>query len=261
MVSATVRRQQVAYVRERGVSVRRACRLLSVARSTLRYESVLAKRDAPVIGAMRELSAQYPRFGYRRIRVFLARRGRAMSADRAHRLWRSAGLPVPRRRPRRRIATGRRRQRAPSRANKVWAYDFVFDTCANHQTLNLTVVDEFTRECLAIDVGTSIRSARVIEVLAKLISVRGAPRYLRSACYSGFVESSSFFEVPLGRPIERQIRAGLARRATHRASFGLWVPRERKGPSDQTRSLLSGRALKTTVDLASSSKRLEALGD
>jgi putative transposase len=181
MVSATVRRQQVAYVRERGVSVRRACRLLSVARSTLRYESVLAKRDAPVIGVMRELAAQYPRFGYRRIRVFLGRRGHAMSADRAHRLWRSAGLQVPRRRPRRRIATGRPRPLAPSRANEVWAYDFVFDACASGQTLKcLTVIDEYTRECLAIDVGSSIRSTRVVEVLSKLASARGAPRYLRS---------------------------------------------------------------------------------
>jgi putative transposase len=152
-----------------------------VARSTLRYESVLAKRDAPVVGAMRELAAQYPRFGYRRIRVFLGRRGHAMSADRAHRLWRSAGLQVPRRRPRRRIATGRPRPLAPSCANEVWAYDFVFDACAGGQTLKyLTVVDEYTRECLAIDVGRSIRSQRVIEVLSKLVSVRGAPRYLRS---------------------------------------------------------------------------------
>jgi putative transposase len=181
MVSATVRRQQVEYVRGRGVSVRRACRLLSVARSTLRYESALARRDAPVTAVMRELAAQYPRFGYRRIRVFLGRRGHAMSADRAHRLWRHAGLQVPRRRPRRRIATGRPRPLAPSRANEVWAYDFVFDACASGQTLKcLTVVDEFTRECLAIDVGSSIRSARVIEVLSKLVSVRGAPRYLRS---------------------------------------------------------------------------------
>jgi len=188
MVSATVRRQQVAYVRERGVSIRRACRLLSVARSTLRYESVLAKRDAPVTAEMRELAAQYPRFGYRRIRVFLGRRGHAMSADRAHRLWRSAGLQVPRRRPRRRIATGRPRPLAPSRANEVWAYDFVFDACAGGQTLKcLTVVDEYTRECLAIDVGSSIRSARVIEVLAKLVSVRGAPRYLRSDNGTEFV--------------------------------------------------------------------------
>jgi putative transposase len=63
----------------------------------------------------------------------------------------------------------------------VWAYDFVFDACANGQTLKcLTVIDEYTRECLAIDVGPSIRSGRVIEVLSKLVSVRGAPRYLRS---------------------------------------------------------------------------------
>jgi putative transposase len=113
MVSATARRQQVEYVRGRGVSVRRACRLLSVARSTLGYESLLAKRDEPVTAEMRELAAQYPRFGYRRIRVFLARRGHAMSADRAHRLWRRAGLQVPRRRPRRRISTGRPRPLAP----------------------------------------------------------------------------------------------------------------------------------------------------
>lgn len=188
MVSATVRRQQVRYAHERGVSIRQGCRLLSVARSTLRYESTVAMRDQPVIEAMRELSDQYPRFGYRRIRVFLERRGMRMSPDRAHRIWRRAGLQVPRRRPRRRIATGRPRPLAPSGANQVWAYDFVFDACANGQTLKcLTVMDEFTRECLAIDVGGSIRSGRVIEVLSKLVSVRGAPRYLRSDNGSEFI--------------------------------------------------------------------------
>jgi putative transposase len=181
MVSATARRQQVAYVHGRGISIRRACALLSVARSTLRYESVLEKRDAPVKQAMRELAMRYPRFGYRRIRVFLRRRGMEMCPDRAHRLWRCEGLQVPRRRPRRRVATDRPRPLAPSRANEVWAYDFVYDAFATGQTLKcLTVVDEFTRECLAIDVGSSIRSERVIEVLSKLVSVRGAPRYLRS---------------------------------------------------------------------------------
>jgi putative transposase len=188
MVSACVRRQQVAYVRERGVSVRRACALLSVARSALGYESVLAKRDAPVVSAMRELAGQYPRYGYRRIQVFLARRGLAMSADRAHRIWRGAGLQVPRRRPRRRVAVHRPRPLPASETNRVWAYDFVFDACANGQQLKcLTVIDEYTRECLAIDVAGSIRSARVIEVLAKLVSVRGAPRYLRSDNGSEFV--------------------------------------------------------------------------
>jgi putative transposase len=181
MVSACVRRKQIAYVRQRGISLRRACALLQVARSTVGYQSALAKRDAPVIEAMRELAAQYPRFGYRRIQVFLARRGLTMSADRAYRIWKKAGLQVPRRRPRRRVATGRPRPLPATGANQVWAYDFVFDRSANGQQLKcLTVIDEFTRECLAIDVAGSIRSGRVIEVLSQLVSVRGAPKYLRS---------------------------------------------------------------------------------
>ena len=176
-----MRRRQVAHAKARGLSQRRACRLLSVARSALFYESRLRRRDAPVLEAMRELARQYPRYGYRRIQVFLARQGFAMSSDRAYRLWRQAGLQVPRRRPRRRIATGRPRPTPPTAANHVWAYDFVYDRCANAQQLKcLTVVDEWTRECLAIEVSSSIRSRHVIDVLARLVSVHGAPRYLRS---------------------------------------------------------------------------------
>jgi len=176
-----MRRRQVGYARQRGLSQRRACRLMSVARSSLSCTSCLAERDAPVLEAMRELARQYPRYGYRRIQVFLARRGFAMSADRAYRLWRLAGLQVPRRWPRRRIASGRPRPTPPTAANHVWAYDFVFDRCANGQQLKcLTVVDEWTRECLAIEVSGSIRSRHVIEVLSRLVRVHGAPRYLRS---------------------------------------------------------------------------------
>jgi putative transposase len=181
MVTAGARRMQVAFVRGGGVSLRRACHLLSVARSTMRYESKLAARDAPVVAAMRELGAQHPRYGYRRILVYLERRGMAMSADRAHRIWRGAGLQVPRRRPRRRIAANRPRPLPARGANHVWAYDFVHDACANGQALKcLTLIDEYTRECLAIEASGSIRSSRVIEVLSKLVSVRGAPRYIRS---------------------------------------------------------------------------------
>ncbi len=82
---------------------------------------------------------------------------------------------------RRRVATSRPRPILATGANFLWAYDFVFDACANGQSLKcLTLIDEFTRECLAIDVAGSIRSERIIEVLARLISERGAPRYLRS---------------------------------------------------------------------------------
>ena len=79
------------------------------------------------------------------------------------------------------MATSRPRPLPPTAINHVWAYDFVFDTCADGRTLKcLTVIDEFTRECLAIDVAGGIRSGRVIEVLTQLVSVHGAPRYLRS---------------------------------------------------------------------------------
>ena len=182
MVSVPARRQQVAYSRECGLSARRACTLFSVARSALEYRGRKAAKDAPVVARMKELSTQYPRYGYRRIRIFLDRDGHRMSPGRAHRLWQTARLQVPRKRPRKRIAAAARpRPQAPSGPNQVWSYDFVFDHCANGQQLKcLTVTDEFTKEGLAIDVDGRIRSARVIEVLSRLVSARGAPRFLRS---------------------------------------------------------------------------------
>jgi putative transposase len=181
MVGARVRRQQVAYAEGRGLSRRRACAVLSVARSTMGYVSTLVARDAAVLPPLRTLAAQYPRYGYRTIRIFLERQGHALGTDRMYRLWRQEGLQVPKKRPRRRVATGRPRPLPPTAINHVWAYDFVFDTCADGRTLKcLTVIDEFTRECLAIDVAGGIRSGRVIEVLTQLVSVHGAPRYLRS---------------------------------------------------------------------------------
>ena len=180
-MSSQARREQVALACERGHSKRRACELIEIARSGLGYVSVRTERDAPTLEAMKRLAAQYPRYGYRRIRVFLRREGHGMSRHRAHRLWRLAGLQLPRRRPRRRVAASRPRPLPAFGPNHVWAYDFVFDASASGQQIKcLTVIDEFTRECLAIDVAGSIRSARVIEVLSRLISEHGAPRFLRS---------------------------------------------------------------------------------
>ena len=180
-MSVQVRRAAVSYATGRGLSQRRACTLLSVGRSALSYVPRKAATDAPAVARMSELARVYPRYGYRRIQVFLGRDGHAMSAGRAYRLWRAAGLQVPRKRPRRRVASGRPRPQAPTGANQVWSYDFVFDRCANGQQLKcLTVTDEWTREGLAIEVDGRIRSGRVIEVLARLVSERGAPLYLRS---------------------------------------------------------------------------------
>lgn len=181
MVGPHARREQVAFACERGLSERRACGLFGISRSTLSYELRLPAKDRPVIEAMKVLSAQYPRYGYRRIRIFLLRQGHQLGWHRAHRLWAQAGLQLPRRRPRRRVASGRPRPLPPACANFIWAYDFVFDsTAAGQQIKCLTIVDEFTRECLAIDVAGSIRSKRVIDVLSRLVSTHGAPLFLRS---------------------------------------------------------------------------------
>ena len=180
MVSAPVRREQVAFACKRGVASRRACALLGTARSGLKLTPTRPLRDAPVLSRMREIAAQHPRKGYRFVRILLAREGQRMCADRALRLWRVGGLQVPKKRGRRRVSSNRPRPNAAAGANQVWAMDFVFDTCADGRNIKcLTIVDEWTREALAIDVARSIRSKRVIDVLARLVSVRGAPHYIR----------------------------------------------------------------------------------
>src|SRR5215203_415283 len=114
MVGARVRRPQVAYAQGRGLSSRRACALLSVARATLGYVSTLIARDAAVVARLRTLAGQYPRYGYRTIRIFLERQGHAVGTDRMYRLWRQEGLHVPKKRPRGRVATSRPRPLPPT---------------------------------------------------------------------------------------------------------------------------------------------------
>lgn len=176
-MSAQARLEQARYAIYRGVSQRRACTLMDVSRSGLYYMLRMPVKDAPVLEAMQRLSGQYPRFGSRRIRVFLGREGLQVGQESCSRLWREAGLQVPAKRKRHRVAGSQPCPCQPTGRNSVWSYDFVYDG----QTLKcLTVVDEYTRECLAIDVAGSIRAARVIEVLSRLVSLHGAPKYLRS---------------------------------------------------------------------------------
>lgn len=104
-----------------------------------------------------------------------------MDWSRTHRLRRQAGLLVPKKRPRRCVAVSPPRRLAPLQANTLWAYDFVSDTTAGGQQLKcLTVVDEYTRECLAFEVAGSLRCQRVIEALSRLVSVHGAALFTRS---------------------------------------------------------------------------------
>jgi putative transposase len=101
----------------------------------LHYWGRKATKDTVVIERMRDLSAQYPRYGYGRIPIFLGRDGHRMSVGRTYRLWRAAGLQLPHKRPRKRVAAARPRSQASRGPNQVRSYDFVFDHCANGQQL------------------------------------------------------------------------------------------------------------------------------
>jgi transposase InsO family protein len=133
---------------------------------------------------MLELVGKHPRYGYRRIGEILKREGWRVNRKRIWRLWKKEGLKVPRQpRKKRRLghsANGCVRLR-PEHANHVWAWDFIFDRTENGRTLKwLSVVDEHTRECLALVVARSLRAEDVIEVLVELFAVRGVPEHLRS---------------------------------------------------------------------------------
>lgn len=181
MVSAKLRREQAFYLIKRGLSQTKACALVCVARSKIDYQSRIDESDRPILARIKELALKNPRFGYRRIRALLAREGLALNLKRVYRIWKKAGLALPRRRPRKRIRKGMKRPLEVTAKNHVWCYDFVFDSCANGQKLKcLTLIDEFTRECLAIDVAGSIKSRRVIETLARAVRKNGVPNYIRS---------------------------------------------------------------------------------
>ena len=178
-MSAPARRAAARYAIGRGLSQRRACFLAQVSRSILGYKSVLEVQDREPTRAIRDLARQYPRFGDRRIRLLLARDGFPISTDRAWRLWQKAGLQVPKKRRRRRVASSRPRPLPAAGQHQVWA-SFVFDRAANGQQLKcMTVIDEYTRECLSILVDGRIRSGRVVQELSRLVSLHGAPRHVR----------------------------------------------------------------------------------
>ncbi|MGH7427330.1 MAG: IS3 family transposase [Candidatus Methylomirabilaceae bacterium] len=159
----------------------RACGLLRVARSALGYEGQRPRRDAALVTELERLAAAHPRYGYRRMWALLRRRGLVVNAKRVHRLWRGAGLALPRRRPRRKLRTGARLRPRADRPNAVWTYDLIHDACADGTRFKcLTVVDEFTKACLAITVARSLPGARVLPVLARLVTRHGPPQYLRS---------------------------------------------------------------------------------
>ena len=180
MVSARARREQVDYAVSRGASVRHSCALLEVSRSALRYASTMPARDAELGEKLAAISKRHPEYGHRMAWALLQLEGDQTNRKRVRRVWRCLELHR-RRRLSRKIKTGEPRVLTPTGPNQVWAYDFVHDTCANGQKLKmLTVVDEWTRECLAIEVAPSMGAAAVISVLERAFKTYGIPAALRS---------------------------------------------------------------------------------
>ena len=160
---------------ERGLGVTRACGLVGISRSLYRYRR--RPEPAALVERLRELAAVKRRYWCRRLHVLLKREGFAVNRKRVQRLYREAGLTV-RRRKRKRIGPVERHPLPkPVAANISWSMDFVSDGLADGRRIRcLTIVDDCTRECLAIEVDTSLTGKRVVAVLDRLIEQRGAPQ-------------------------------------------------------------------------------------
>lgn len=166
------------------VSERRACTALGWARSSHRYVRRTSEDEPRLVKRMIALARVHPRYGYLRITALLRAEGWRVNRKRVQRLWRREGLKVPRKqRKRRRLgcsANGALRRRAEYR-NHVWSYDFIEDQTADGRKVKiLPIVDEFTRECLTMEVERHMTAREVVDTLAFLFELRGAPRYLRS---------------------------------------------------------------------------------
>jgi putative transposase len=179
-VTVAARREGVQCLVAHGLAQRRACILLQLRRSTCNYQT-RPERDVGLVEEVHELAQRHPRYGYRRVWALLRRRGRRVNKKHVHRLWKRARLQV------RQV----RRKRGPARSamgpvqathpGHVWTYDFLHDRCLNGTPLKvLTVMDEFTREGLAIEVATSLRSPRVMAILEHLVATHSAPQCIRS---------------------------------------------------------------------------------
>ena len=177
MVSPQAKRAAVAVLMtERDFGVTRACGLIGISRSLYRYRS-RRPDSAPLRARIEEIAATKRRYGYRRVYLRLRREGWEVNRKRVYRLYREAGLAV-RRRKRKRIGVVERKPLPkPTAANVSWSMDFVADGLIGGRRLRcLTIVDDCTRECLAIEVDTSLPGTRVQAVLERLADTRGLPQ-------------------------------------------------------------------------------------
>jgi putative transposase len=174
MVTPVVKRQAVAHLCESyKVSQRRACHVIAADRTSMRYRSIRPD-DAVLRARLRELAAQRRRFGYRRLLILLRREGIHVNHKKLRRLYREERLQVRRRRGRKRALGTRAPIAIPQGANQRWSLDFLSDQLSNSRQFRiLAVVDDFTRECLALVADTSLSGMRVSRELDAIIKQRG----------------------------------------------------------------------------------------
>jgi transposase InsO family protein len=153
-------------------------------RSSQRYVSQPRDDEQQLVARMLELVREFPRYGYRRITALLRREDWHVNRKRIWRLWRQEGLKVPQKKRKRRSLGHRENschRRAAEHKDHVWAWDFIFDRTTGGSSLKwLSIVDEYTRECLALKCSRSITSEDVIDTLAELFAMRGVPVHIRS---------------------------------------------------------------------------------
>ena len=180
MVSAPQRRQAVSFLIGRRLSERRSCVLVGIGRSSYRYQGH-AGDDSQLVERLKAIAARQRRYGYRRAWVALRREGERVNHKRVYRVWRQAGLGLPRRRRRKPRHSKGVLPCVATHPGHVWTYDFIHDACTNGRQLKiLTVTDEFTRQSLTIEIDHRLPSSRVLQVLQRLVTEQGPPQFLRS---------------------------------------------------------------------------------
>lgn len=166
------------------VSERRACKVLEQDRSTQRYQIRESDDEKALTKGITDLATKYGRYGYRHITALLRNDGWIVNHRRVQRIWRELGLKVPKKQPKRGrlwLNDGSCIRKKPEYKNHVWSYDFVTDKTNDGRKIRmLTVIDEYSREALAIKVERRLRSKDIVEVLADLFMTKGVPDYIRS---------------------------------------------------------------------------------
>jgi putative transposase len=177
MVGPIARREAVGWLQTRGTSLRRACRVVGLSTATWRYQRQTSATNRAVLARLQAHAAVRARFGYRRLHILLEREGLVINHKRVHRIYRAAGLQVRRRHRKRLTRAERIPLPVPDQRLARWSMDFTVDTLADGRGFRtLNIVDDFTRECVAIEVDRSLPELRVARVLDRLHATIGLPQ-------------------------------------------------------------------------------------